>query len=108
MGFMLSTNPYYAGATAAVAAPYDFGQPIDTAVAAAEAAVSDPALAILDAGCASFTQGNYTHTLQQTDSALVMLPNDTTHASPEPSRALGTPILRSCSRFSAVVNSPGE
>jgi hypothetical protein len=78
MGYVPCANSYYDGATAAVAAAYDYGQPIHTAAAAAESGVTDPALAIFDAGCASFKQGNSNNTLQQTDSALVTLPNNTT------------------------------
>jgi tetratricopeptide (TPR) repeat protein len=75
MGYMPYANPYYDAATA-VAAPYDYGQPIDTTAAPAEAAVTDPALALFDAGRASFRQGNYADALKKTDEALAKLPND--------------------------------
>jgi tetratricopeptide (TPR) repeat protein len=78
MGYMPYANPYYYGATAAAAAPYDYAQPIDTTAAPAETAVTDPALALFDAGRASFKEGNYTDALQKTDQALSKLPNDTT------------------------------
>ena len=62
----------------AVAAPYDYSQPIDTASAPADESVADPAMALFDAGRASFQQGNYADALQQTNDALAKLPNDTT------------------------------
>jgi tetratricopeptide (TPR) repeat protein len=83
MGYSSYSNPYY-GATAAVAdqpavaAPYDYSQPINTVSAPAADSVTDPAMALFDAGRASFQQGNYTDALQQTNDALAKLPNDTT------------------------------
>ena len=44
----------------------------------ADESVADPAMALFDAGRASFKQGNYADALQQTDAALATLPNDTT------------------------------
>jgi hypothetical protein len=81
MGYMPYYNPYYAdyyGGGAAVAAPYNYSQPIDTVSAPADEAVTTPAMALFDAGRASFHQGNYTDALQQTDAALAKLPGDTT------------------------------
>ena len=43
--------------SAAVAAPYDYSQPIDTSRAPADDAVTDPAMALFDAGRDSFKQG---------------------------------------------------
>src|SRR5271157_453261 len=83
MGYMPYSNPYYddyygAGAGVAMASPYNYSQPIDTVSAAADESVTNPAEALFDAGRASFKQGNYTDALQQADSALAKLPNDTT------------------------------
>ena len=61
-----------------MAAPYDYSQPIDTTSAPADDSVTNPAMALFDAGRASFQQGNYADALQQTDDALAKLPNDTT------------------------------
>ena len=61
-----------------VAAPYNYSQPIDTTSAPADEAVTNPAMALFDAGRASFQQGHYTDALQQADSALAKLPGDTT------------------------------
>ncbi|WP_435006118.1 tetratricopeptide repeat protein [Tundrisphaera lichenicola] len=72
-------NPYYGTNTVIVgAAPYDYSQPIDTTVPAAGSDVADPAMALFDAGRASFLQGDYETALQQTNDALAKLPNDTT------------------------------
>jgi tetratricopeptide (TPR) repeat protein len=83
-GYAPYYNPYYYGAvagapaqTVVAAAPYDYSQPIDTMSAAADQAVADPAMALFDAGRASFQQGNYPDALQKTNDALAMLPNDT-------------------------------
>jgi tetratricopeptide (TPR) repeat protein len=81
MGYLPYYNPYYAdyyGAGAAVAAPYDYSQPIDTVSPPADEAVTNPAVALFDAGRASFQQGNYADALQQADQALAKLPGDTT------------------------------
>ncbi len=83
MGYMPYSNPYYddyygTGAGTAMASPYNYSQPIDTTSAAADESVSTPAEALFDSGRASFKQGVYTDALQQTDSALTKLPNDTT------------------------------
>jgi tetratricopeptide (TPR) repeat protein len=79
MGYMPYANPYYDyAATAAVATPYDYSQPIDTTAAPAEGSVTDPAMALFDAGRATFQQGDYAAALKQTDDALSKLPNDTT------------------------------
>ncbi len=85
MGYLPYANPYYGyGGTTAlagqpvVAAPYDYSQPIDTVSAPADDSVANPALALFDAGRASFQQGNYADALQQTNDALAKLPNDTT------------------------------
>src|SRR5271165_875410 len=83
MGYMPYSNPYYddyygAGAGVAMASPYNYSQPIDTVSAAADESVTNPAEALFDAGRASFKQGNYTDALQQADSALAKLSNDTT------------------------------
>jgi tetratricopeptide (TPR) repeat protein len=78
MGYMPYANPYYGGTVAAAVAPYDYSQPIDTVSAPAEESVTSPAVALFDAGRASFQQGNYTDALSQTDQALAKLPNDTT------------------------------
>ena len=40
--------------------------------------MTDPAMALFDAGRASFQQGNYADALQKTNEALAKLPNDTT------------------------------
>jgi len=77
------SNPYYddyhgGAAGGAVAAPYNYSQPIDTTSAPADEQTANPAMALFDAGRASFTQGNYTDALQQADAALAKLPNDTT------------------------------
>jgi len=85
MGYMPYSNPYYGyGATTVVAgqpvvaAPYNYSQPINTVSAPADDSVTNPALALFDAGRASFQQGNYADALQQTNDALAKLPNDTT------------------------------
>ena len=81
MGYMPYYNPYYAdyyGGGGGVAAPYNYSQPIDTTSAPADEAVTSPAMALFDAGRASFQQGIYTDALQQADSALAKLPGDTT------------------------------
>ena len=84
MGYMPYSNPYYSGATAGVAgqadmaAPYNYSQPIDTVSAPADESVADPAMALFDAGRASFKEGNYADALQKTNDALAKLPNDTT------------------------------
>jgi tetratricopeptide (TPR) repeat protein len=79
MGYMPYANPYYDyGATAAVAAPYDYSQPIDTVSAPADESTSSPALALFDTARASFQQGNYADALKQTNDALASLPSDTT------------------------------
>jgi tetratricopeptide (TPR) repeat protein len=84
MGYMPYANPYYYGGDAAVAGqpvmagPYDYSQPIDTTSAPADESVANPALALFDAGRASFQQGNYADALRQTNDALAKLPNDTT------------------------------
>jgi tetratricopeptide (TPR) repeat protein len=83
MGYMPYSNPYYddyygAGAEVAMAAPYNYSQPIDTASAPADESVTNPAVALFDAGRTSFQQGNYQGALQQADAALAKLPNDTT------------------------------
>jgi tetratricopeptide (TPR) repeat protein len=71
------SNPYYGGGVA-VAAPYDYVQPIDTTAAPVEESVAKPALSLFDAGRASFRQGDYADALQKTDQALATLPNDPT------------------------------
>ena len=58
--------------------PYNYSQPIDTSTAPADEAATNPAMALFDAGRASFQQGLYTDALQQADSALAKLPGDTT------------------------------
>ena len=79
MGYMPYANPYYGyGGATAMAMPYDYSQPIDTVSAPADEAVTNPAMALFDAGRASFKEGNYTNALQQTNDALAKLPNDTT------------------------------
>ncbi len=84
MGYMPYNNPYYGGGVALVAGQpgpglsYDYSQPINTTSAPAEESVTDPAIALFDAGRASFPQGNYTDALQKTDEALATLPGDTT------------------------------
>jgi hypothetical protein len=82
MGYLPYANPYYAAPAVAdptvVAAPYDYSQPIDTTSAPAPEATADPAMALFDAGRASFMQGDYAGALRQTDQALSILPNDTT------------------------------
>jgi hypothetical protein len=79
MGYMPYMNPYYDyGATAGMAMPYDYSQPIDTVSATAAESVTDPAMALFDAGRASFKEGNYADALQKTNDALAKLPNDTT------------------------------
>jgi tetratricopeptide (TPR) repeat protein len=79
MGYMPYVNPYYDyAATAAVATPYDYSQPIDTTAAPAEGSVTDPAMALFDAARAGFQQGDFAAALKQTDEALSKLPNDTT------------------------------
>jgi len=78
MGYMPYSNPYYYGATAGMAMPYDYSQPIDTVSSPAAESVTDPATALFDAGRASFKEGNYADALKKTDEALAKLPNDTT------------------------------
>jgi tetratricopeptide (TPR) repeat protein len=83
MGYMPYYNPYYVAAPVVAAQPavgvaYDYSQPIDTVSAPAPQDVADPALALFDTARQSFLQGNYADALQQTDSALAKLPNDTT------------------------------
>ncbi|MDR3638532.1 MAG: tetratricopeptide repeat protein [Isosphaeraceae bacterium] len=77
-GYMPYYNPYYVAAPVAVAVPYNYSVPIDTVSAPATETVVDPAMALFDAGRASFQQGNYVDALTQTDNALAKLPNDTT------------------------------
>ena len=82
MGYMPYSNPYYddyygGGAALAATVPYNYSQPIDTVTAPAEESVTDPAVALFDAGRAAFQQGNYTDALQQTDAALGKLQSDT-------------------------------
>jgi thioredoxin-like negative regulator of GroEL len=77
MGYMPYNNVYYVD-NSVVAAPYDYSQPIDTVSAPADEAVSDPAMALFDAGRQSFHDGDYAGALQKTDQALAKLPNDTT------------------------------
>ena len=83
LGYLPYSNPYYYGGNSVVGQPYvsaayDYSQPIDTVAAPADESVTDPAMALFDAGRASFTQGNYADALQQADNALAKLPNDTT------------------------------
>jgi tetratricopeptide (TPR) repeat protein len=83
MGYMPYVNPYYVAPVvvadqSAVAAPYDYSQPIDTLSAPADESVTNPALALFDTGRASFQQGTYSDALQKTNDALAKLPNDTT------------------------------
>ena len=61
-----------------MASPYNYSQPIDTVSAAVDESVTNPAEALFDAGRASFKHGNYTDALQQVNTALAKLPNDTT------------------------------
>jgi tetratricopeptide (TPR) repeat protein len=82
MGYMPYSNPYYndyygGAGGAAVAAPYNYSQPIDTTSAPADEQTTNPAMALFDAARASFMQGNYTDALQKSDAALGTLPNDT-------------------------------
>jgi tetratricopeptide (TPR) repeat protein len=78
MGYMPYANPYFDSGAAVAAVPYDYSQPIDTTAAPAADTVTDPAVALFDAGRALFQQGNYTDALKQTDDALGKLPTDTT------------------------------
>jgi hypothetical protein len=85
LGYSNYVNPYYgygnAGfvtGQAGVGTPYDYSQPINTVSAPADEAVADPAMALFEAGRASFQQGNYADALDKTNSALSTLPNDTT------------------------------
>ena len=81
MGYMPYANPYYGyvAASTAMVVPYDYSQPIDTVThAPADDRSPNPAMALFDAGRASFKQGNYYQALQQTNDALAKLPNDTT------------------------------
>jgi tetratricopeptide (TPR) repeat protein len=84
MGYMPYYNPYYYGAGTVVvnqpvmAVPYDYSQPIDTISAPASESVTDQAMALFDAGRASFHEGNYADALRKTNEALTKLPNDTT------------------------------
>jgi tetratricopeptide (TPR) repeat protein len=84
MGYYPYSNPYYYGAgpvvvnQPVVAVPYDYSQPIDTTSAPASESTIDPAMALFDAGRASFHDGNFADALQKTDEALAKLPNDTT------------------------------
>ena len=80
MGYLPYDNPYYAEdyGGGAVAAPYNYSQPIDTSTPPADEAVTSPAMTLFDAGRASFQQGNYADALQQADAALAKLPGDTT------------------------------
>jgi len=77
MGYMPYSNVYCA-ADAGLGVPYDYSQPIDTVSAPVEETVADPAMALFDAGRASFRDGNYADALQNVDQALSKLPNDTT------------------------------
>jgi hypothetical protein len=78
MGYMPYANPYYSVPVDAVAsAPYDYSQPIDTSAAPVDESVANPAIALFDAGRASFQQGNYDAALQSANEALKTLPNDT-------------------------------
>jgi tetratricopeptide (TPR) repeat protein len=78
MGYMPYTNPYYYGAMAGVGGSYNYSQPIDTVSAPAAQSVTDPAMALFDAGRASFKEGKYADALQKADESLAKLPNDTT------------------------------
>ena len=83
MGDMPYSNPYYSsvlagpGGQAVVAAPYDYGQPINTVSAPADQSIAEPALTLFDAGRASFKEANYADALQRANDALAKLPNDT-------------------------------
>jgi hypothetical protein len=77
MGYLPYDNVYYVS-DPAVVAPYDYSQPIDTVSAPNAEPEADPAMALFDAGRASFHDGNYADALKQTDAALAKLPNDTT------------------------------
>lgn len=82
MGYYPYSNPYFYGGNSFVNQPYvgggyDYSQPINTVAAPADESVTNPAMALFDAGRSSFYQGNYADALQQTDSALAKLPNDT-------------------------------
>jgi tetratricopeptide repeat protein len=79
MGYMPYANPYYGyGAATAMVVPYDYSQPINTVSPPADEAVTNPAMALFDAGRASFRQGIFAEALQQTNDALAKLPDDTT------------------------------
>jgi tetratricopeptide (TPR) repeat protein len=83
LGYMPYANPYYYGGAgvgvgSGYVAPYDYSQPIDTVSAPADDSVANPALALFDAGRASFQQGDYADALRKTDQALTTLPSDTT------------------------------
>lgn len=82
MGYMPYYNPYYVSAPAVVGQPlttaYDYSQPIDTSAAPVAEQTANPAMALFDAGRASFHEGNYADALAKTDQALTTLPNDTT------------------------------
>ena len=72
----LYPNPYYVASVAS--GPYDYSQPINTASPPAEQSVTNPAMALFDAGRAAFQQGDYMGALQQTNDALAKIPDDTT------------------------------
>jgi tetratricopeptide (TPR) repeat protein len=82
MGYMPYSNPYYdayyGGGAAVAAAPYNYGQPIDTTAAPADESTVSPAMALFDAGRTSFQQGNVADALARSDEALAKLPGDTT------------------------------
>ena len=78
MGYMPYSNPdyddYYGGGAVVAMPPVQLLPADRDPSAAADEAVANPAIAMFDAGRASFKQGNYTEALQQADTALRSCP----------------------------------
>jgi len=82
MGYTSYANPYYEAPAVvseqpAMAAPYDYSQPIDTMSAPPEEAVAAPAMSTFDTARDAFKQGHYDQALKLTNEALATAPNDT-------------------------------
>jgi hypothetical protein len=77
-GYASYSNPYYGypSAPAVVAAPYDYGQPIDAQAPPPDQAVSDAATQAFAAAREAFKAGDYKQALTQSDQALKSMPND--------------------------------
>ena len=89
-GYSSYSNPYYMPSTIIVQQPvavgqpmlapsaYDYSQPINTVATAPEPTSAEAAVAIFDQAREAFRSGDYASALQQTQTALVKMPNDPT------------------------------